>query len=235
MKHIFIHIGKTAGTSFRTFLESNVQKPYWGYGKTYVLTHEDLDVRNPNQFTELEPNGYSVFDHFDLFSEHAPFGLHRYIKNDNHQYIAVLREPISRTISAFRYAIDRGWAKDSDDIIEWFKKDENKDKKHYQLNYISGVPIDGPAEVKINKALLNLEKDSFLFGFTEAYNEFIDLCCETNEWKPEYKTTNVTRAKASVTDEQKESLKEFLKDETEFYNKAIKLYNKKYNKSFKND
>lgn len=234
MKYIFIHIGKTAGTSFRTFLESNVSKPYWGYGKTYVLTHEDLDIRNPNKFTELEPNGYEVFNYFDLFSEHAPFGLHRYIKDD-YQYIAVLREPIARTISAFRYSIDRGWANEDDDIIEWFHKKENKDKRHYQLNYISGVPIDGPGEIKIKKGILNLEKDTFLFGFTEAYNEFIDLCCETNGWKPEYKTTNVTKAKNTVTELQREGLKEFMKDEIDFYNEAIKIYNKKYNKNFKND
>jgi hypothetical protein len=235
MKYIFIHIGKTAGTSFRTFLESNVSRPYWGYGKTYVLTHEDLDTRDPGKFTELEPNGHAVFEYFDLFSEHAPFGLHRYLKTKEYQYIAVLREPVKRTISAYRYAIDRGWITEDVNIIDWFFMDENKDKKHYQLNYCSGVPIDAPAEVKLDKGLKNIKDDKFLFGFTERYDEFIDLCCTVNNWKPQYKTTNVTKAKKEVAEEDKEKLKELLTDEIKFYDEAVKIYNEKYKSFIKND
>lgn len=230
MKHIFIHIGKTAGTSFRIFLESNVSKHYWGYNTIHFLTHEDLNIRNPSDFLVAEPNGYAVFEYFDLFSEHAPFGLHRYLKTKDYQYIAVLREPVSRTISAYRYSIDRGWFTHETNIIDWFHEPENKDKKHYQMNYCSGVPIDAPFEVKLQKALNNLTDDKFLFGLTEKYNEFIDLCCETNNWTPQYKKVNVTKSKNTVTEEDKIKLTELLSEEIEFYNKAVEIYNKKYKK-----
>ena len=230
MKYIFIHIGKTAGTSFRTFLESNVKRPYWGYGKTHFLTHENLDIRDPGKFIEAEPNGHDVFEYFDLFSEHAPYGLHRYLKTKDYQYIAVLREPISRTISAYRYSIDRQWDTNKTNIIDWFHKEENKDKKHYQLNYVSGVPIDAPYEVKLKHGLKNLRDDKFLFGLTEKYNEFIDLCCEKNSWAPQYKKVNVTQSKNTVTDEEKEKLKELLSEEIKFYNEAVNIYNEKYKK-----
>ena len=228
MKYIFIHIGKTAGTSFRNFLESNVNRPYWGYAKTYVLTHEDLDIREPGKFTQLEPRGHGVFEHFDLFSEHAPWGLHRYLKTKEYQYIAMLREPVSRTISAYRYAIDRGWINDDKNIIDWFHEKENKDKKHYQLNYCSGAPIDAPAEIKLDKALINLKDEKFLFGLTSKYDEFIDLCCTINNWKPQYRTTNVTKAKKEINQEDKDKLQELLSDEINFYEEAVKIYNEKY-------
>ena len=235
MKYIFIHIGKTAGTSFRTFLESNVSRPYWGYAKTYVLTHEDLDIRNPSKFIELEPKGHTVFEHFDLFSEHAPWGLHRYLKTKDYQYIAMLREPVSRTISAYRYAIDRGWITGDKNIIDWFHTKENRDKEHYQLNYCSGVPIDAPSEVKLDKALSNLKDDKFLFGLTNRYDEFIDICCGINNWKPQYRTTNVTKTNKEIATEDREKLKELLADEIMFYDEAVKIYNEKYKSFIKND
>ena len=231
MKYIFIHIGKTAGTSFRSFLESNISRPYFGYSKLWFLT----DVRDTNKFLEVEPRGTDIFNHFNLFSEHFAYGLHPYLSTRDYQYITVLREPVSRTISAYRYAKDRGWIDDSVTIMDWFNTPEQKDQLHYQTNHVSGVPHDVPIEIKKKEGLKNLNDDKFLFGFTEAYNEFIDLCCNKNSWSPQYKKTNVTKAKNDISNSEKETLKESLKHEIEFYNEAIEIYNKKYNKIFKND
>jgi len=225
MKYIFLHIGKTAGTSFRTFLQSNVPKAYFGYGKLWFLT----DVRDTNKFLESEPNGMSVLDHFDLFSEHFSHGLHPYLKTKEYQYIAMLREPISRTLSAYRYAIDRGWITEDKSVIEWFNEDTSQ--KNYQLNHVAGVPNEVPIDAKLQIALKNLKDDKFLFGFTEKYDEFIDLCCELNKWNPQYRTTNKTNNKKGVSEEDKEKLKELLADEIELYDSALKIYNDKY-KSF---
>jgi hypothetical protein len=225
MKHIFIHIGKTAGTSFRTFLQTNVPKAYFGYGKLWHLT----DNRDTNKFLESEPNGMVVLDHFDLFSEHFQYGLHPYLKTKDYQYIAMLREPISRTISAYRYAIDRGWIDDNVSVLDWYAND--KSQEQYQLNHVAGVPDDVPYEAKLSIALKNLKDDKFLFGLTNKYDEFIDLCCTINKWKPQYRTTNVTSAKKEVTNEDKDKLKELLSGEIKFYEEAEKIYNEKY-KSF---
>jgi hypothetical protein len=225
MKYIFIHIGKTAGTSFRTFLESNVKRPYWGYGKLWYLT----DIRDTNKFLESEPNGMEVLNSFDLFSEHFSYGLHPYLKTKNYQYITILREPLKRTISSYRYAKDRGWISNETKILDWAKK-ETPTLINYQINHVFGVPNDVPVDVKIKVALKNLRDDKFLFGLTEKYNEFIDLCCEKNSWAPQYKKVNVTQSKNTVTDEEKEKLKELLSEEIKFYNEAVKIYNEKYKK-----
>ena len=224
MKYVFIHIGKTAGTSFRTFLESNVSKPYWGYNKLWFLT-DDRDIQ---KFLELEPNGMAILEHCDLFSEHMSYGLHPYLKTKDYQYIAMFRDPISRTLSAYRYAIDRGWITEDKPVIDWFNEDTSQ--KHYQIHHIAGVPHDLPYETKLQIALKNLNDKKLLFGFTEKYDEFIDLCCEVNGWRPQYKTTNVTKAKKEVSEEDKESLKVLLSDEIEFYDKAVLIYNEKYKK-----
>jgi hypothetical protein len=222
MKYIFIHIGKTAGTSFRTFLESNVSKTYFGYGKLWFLT----DVRDTSKFLESEPNGMSILQHFDLFSEHFSYGLHPYLKTKEYQYITMLRDPLSRTISAYRYSIDRGWITNETNIIEWFNKD--KTQKYYQIYHVSGVPEDLPVKTKIEIALKNLKDEKFLFGLTSKYDEFIDLCCVTNNWKPQYRTTNVSKTKKEINKEDKNKLQELLSDEINFYGEAVKIYNEKY-------
>lgn len=229
MKYIFLHIGKTAGTSFRTFLQTNVPKAYFGYGKLWYLT----DVRDTSKFLESEPNGMAVLEFFDLFSEHFSYGLHPYLKTKEYQYIAMLREPVSRTISAYRYAIDRGWITDDVNVLEWFNDDISQ--KNYQLQHVCGVPSDLPFDVKLDIALKNLKDDKFLFGFTEKYDEFIDLCCTINNWNPQYRTTNVTKAKKEINQEDKDKLQELLSDEINFYNEAVKIYNEKYKSFIKND
>jgi hypothetical protein len=214
MKYIFIHIGKTAGTS----------KAYFGYGKLWYLT----DVRDTNKFLESEPNGMAVLEYFDLFSEHFSYGLHPYLKTKDYQYVAMLRNPVSRTLSAYRYAIDREWITEDKPVLEWFAEDESQ--KNYQLHHVAGVPHDVPYEIKLKNGLKNLRDDKFLFGLTEKYNEFIDLCCEKNCWVPQYKKVNITQSKNTVTDEEKEELKVLLSEEIKFYNEAVKIYNEKYKK-----
>lgn len=223
MKHIFIHIGKTAGTSFRRFLEMNVRRPYFGYGKLWNIT----DLNDVNKFLEKEPNGMSVFEHFDLFSEHFVYGLHPFLKTEDYQYITVLRNPVKRTISSYRYAKDRNWISEDTNIMDWFK--EQKDTLvHYQLNHVSGIPNESSTDHKTDVAIKNLSNDKFIFGFTEEYNEFIDLCSKLNDWKPEYRKTNITKSKNDVTDFEKEQLADLLKDEIIFYDKAYEIYKNKY-------
>jgi hypothetical protein len=59
--------------------------------------------------------------------------------------------------------------------------------------------------------------------------------CAINKWRPQYRTTNVTKAKKGVSEEDKEKLKELLAVEIEFYNKAVEIYNEKYKSFIKND
>ena len=142
----------------------------------------------------------------------------------------MLREPVSRTISAYRYAMDRGWINEDKNIIDWFHEKENKDKKHYQINYCSGVSIDAPLEIKLDKALINLKSENFLFGLTSKYNEFVDLCCLVNDWKPQYRRINITKAKKEISKDDRKELEELLLDEINFYEEAVNIYNKKYKK-----
>lgn len=225
MKYIFVHIGKTAGTSFRSFLQTNIPKAYFGYSKLWYLT----DVRDTQKFLESEPNGMEVFKHFNLFSEHFQYGLHPYLGTKDYQYITMFREPISRTISAYKYANDRGWINDKVNIIDWFH--DNGSQKYYQLHHVCGLPEDTPYELKLDIALKNIKDDKFLFGFTNKYDEFIDLCCDINKWKPQYRITNTTKTKKNISNEDKEKLKELLEVEIAFYDKAVEIYNEKY-KSF---
>tara|TARA_R110000851_G_scaffold67262_8_gene151993 strand:+ start:151 stop:852 length:702 start_codon:yes stop_codon:yes gene_type:complete len=227
MKYIFIHIGKTAGTSFREFLHNNVQKHYFGYGKLYSL----VDDRDTPKFLQLEKYGYQVFDYFDLFSEHFSYGLHPFLKTKDYQYITMLREPIARIISLYNYSIDRDWISEDVNIIDWFMKQDNDflgERKLKQIKHISGAPIDLPVDVQINLAVKNLKRDNMLFGIVEEYNEFIDLCCKINKWNPQYLQINTTKTSKEISEEDKNMLRIELADEINFYNQAKEIYNDKY-------
>jgi len=76
--------------------------------------------------------------------------------------------------------------------------------------------------------LKNIKDDKFIFGFTENYNEFIDLCCVTNNWIPKYQTTNKTKNKKEIIEEDKNKLEDLLSGEIKFYEEALKIYNEKY-------
>ena len=74
MKYIFIHIGKTAGTSFRDFLSSNTTNNFLGYESLQYLVNKDEKHVFESKFS------YDIFNKYELYSGHIRYGLDKYIK-----------------------------------------------------------------------------------------------------------------------------------------------------------
>ena len=231
MKYIFLHIGKTAGTSFRTFLEENIPNHFWGYHSLQYLVNVDEQIL---EFTNNVPQGYNIFKNYDLFNGHIRYGLHKFI-DDEVKYITMFRDPLTRTISAFRYGNDRGWYGKDVSILQWFTQmdDVNFRYKHYQMNHILDLEEyktikDGKDKIKI--CLERIQQDNFMYGFVEKYDDFLDICCSNFGWKYKSVKTNITNSKTNIGEDEKEMLNELLKYEIEFYNKSFEIYNDKHKK-----
>ena len=224
MKYIFLHIGKTAGTSFRYFLIQNIPKAFHGYDALPELPLHPDKVSNDviKRFTPL-------FEHYDCFSAHIGYGLHQYLpENTPYTYLTVLREPVARTLSTYRYGIQRGWIDPGQDILSWL--DESRSYLEYQLDYLAGAYyVDSPSQEKAEKALERLTLDSFVYGFSDDLDGFIDICCQRFEsFQPYKERLNETVVQADFTDVELNELAQMLEVERTFYDQAKALYRQKY-------
>ncbi len=227
MKYIFIHIGKTAGTSFRDFLTHNTSNSFFGYESLQYLVNKDEKKVFESKFD------YNIFDKYELYSGHIRYGLHNYI-NDNCTYITMFRDPLKRTISEYRYGQDRGWYGSDFRILNWFKKNNlHFNYEHYQINHLitkEEYQKHKNGDDKIKIALSRLKQDNITFGFVEEYDQFIDLCCNIYGWEPKHKKINITKTKSDIDDDEMSVLRKLLSEEIKFYNEAVKIYNEKYKK-----
>ena len=84
----FIHIPKTAGTSFSWIL-----KNHCGFDRIYEINPKGDNT--PRDFMRLSQ---ITQERFDLIEGHMYFGIHRYIKRPV-RYVTILRDPLERAIS----------------------------------------------------------------------------------------------------------------------------------------
>lgn len=94
-KFVFLHIAKTAGTSFRTCLENQLENPH------FLFAYGDPEQVDGNNL--LQKN---LIEHRNLFSGyfgHFAYGFHELIKSPV-IYSTILRDPVDRIISAYLYA-----------------------------------------------------------------------------------------------------------------------------------
>lgn len=225
MKYIFMHIGKTAGTSFRYFLQKNITGCYYGYD---VLPELPLE---PGAITEaLIAKAAPLFAHYTCFCAHMAYGLHQYMHRDSpYRYLTLLREPVARTLSTYRYGIQRGWTSPDTDIVHWLRNES--DYRHYQIGYLTGPVSDSLSEQgRITLAMEHLRDENMLFGFSERYAEYIQLCCDhlEEDLQPVHVSINSTTVNQTITPRQREAVTDLLQGEIAFYHQARELYHNKH-------
>jgi hypothetical protein len=228
---IYIHIPKTGGLSLTAILDSQFPDK------------RIFPIHSPIPMEKLEHLNFSSYRLVRGHFQHGPYSrlLYKHISR-NPVLITLLREPISRVVSAYRFLIQQNKLDAAVDFETFITDPQYKARAvNAQLNFVVGA-IDGlnkkPGSLQLSDdALLYLaqERLQFMpwFGLTERYSESIKLLCYTFGWPiiKEPPVINKTHQKFNdeiLTPHVMEILKEKLRAEIALYHFAQTLFEERY-------
>jgi Sulfotransferase family len=220
---VFIHVPKTAGSTLNSILMKNYKfradsraenfLDRWWPAEIERLggpPRSEDDRARPAFFTGDIDLGNDIFRHLPG----------RYLA------ITLLREPVSRIISHFRFnstqpsAIQAAIFDQKMDVVEYLRRGI---RQQYEIF----APTNASAESdRVAEALGNLENCLSLFGVQEEFDRFMEaLVAMIGLRDVTYRRLNKTPAGASeVTAHQEDALRELLRFDTAFYEGARRLY-----------
>ncbi len=192
MADIFLHIGKTGGTTLSTTLR-------WVYGASNCYHIPAGRPEQPDRWFE------EICDrklrNVDLVMGHATYGAHEQIPGEC-RYFTMLRHPVRRMVSLYYY-IKEGWP-DSDVAsmsLEGFLKSTHRTAHpNDQVRFVSGIEPENRPSGALRKAKRNLTETFTAFGLTEYFDKSLLLFRRTLGWTrtPVYVSSNVNRKRPSV-------------------------------------
>ncbi|MBU3014065.1 sulfotransferase family 2 domain-containing protein [Poseidonibacter lekithochrous] len=204
----FVHIPKTAGTSFRKSaeVEFGFENTFFDYGEKVTDTSELIKnlVYKENDFYKLKQ---CFKEHNNVFlSGHISVGKYMHIFNTL-DVITFVREPISQVVSHFTHFKTRhNYKKSIEEFIE------EKRFQNIQSKYLAAKPLE-------------------LFGFiglTEEYDESIKIINHYFNTDIKLLKTNINKQsntfKESLDDKIIERIKELNKEDIKLYKKAKELF-----------
>jgi hypothetical protein len=185
---VFLHLPKTGGTTLATSLR-------WSYPPERTI-HADVfgKVDEIERLFTIDSRANAR-----LLYGHLPYGVHRYIPRTC-RYITILREPVARVVSAYKYILanDRHSLHDRviehdiglEEYVENFWVDRQTSRQTRQLCDRPNGPLDGDA---LDQARRNLS-EFLVVGLTERFEESFVLCRRTLSLRrPFYVTRNVSQ------------------------------------------
>lgn len=184
---VFMHIPKTAGTTL-------VSSLMWNYPVSDSLRLNLLG----SPLSDLTAIPVERRSAMRLLYGHLPYGVHEYIPRPC-SYVTIVREPVSRVISAYKYVLKTAHHRDHDEVVgegigleEYIKSfwpDERISRQTRQLCNKYDGPLD---EHDLERAKDNLER-FLVVGLTERFEETFVLLRRTLRLRlPFYVTRNVS-------------------------------------------
>ncbi|TWA77018.1 sulfotransferase family protein [Azospirillum brasilense] len=200
----FLHIPKCAGTSFRTWMENNFHRD------DILSLWDDVNI------SRIPP---SVLRTKKCISSHSGWWPMDYLEN-THRVVTVLRDPVERTVSSYRYILQTSHHMLSDtanrmDILDFFRHPRirrymaNWQTRHLAFQSIQestavqeyDTPVDKEYfvnsydENSLEIAKENIRNIDFL-GTSKTVNELMHSICHFYGWYPPERLPkfNITQA-----------------------------------------
>lgn len=198
-KLIFLHIPKTAGSTFHMILNKR-------YDKSHIKNLFGSRMSEPEINTFInEP--LKNKDNIQLLKGHMPFGMHNYLPGNSH-YISVLRDPVERVISQYYYIKKNTYnplhnqvVKEGMTISEFVKSGIAIGMNNGQCRFLHG-DIEDYGFNECDNTLLDKVKDHinkhFIWlGITERFDESVLVLSNLLDWDtpPYYIRENVSKSK----------------------------------------
>lgn len=169
MKYIFVHIPKTAGTSFRFSLADKLSS-LWDYGADSPNTSDEIKSTiysgQPNKLVELVEK-----EQVGFVSGHFPASKYKEIFPDA-KLVAFVREPVDRVISEYNHHVRLGGYTQPIEVFCASPVHRNK-----QYGCFSGLSID----------------DFHFVGLTEKYAHSLSLFNDTTGLELQERRMNLAK------------------------------------------
>jgi hypothetical protein len=226
---VHIHVPKAAGTTVNNILMRNYKYRADSYGTEFFPRYF------PSEFTSLVSAPPTAGDRIRpmFFTGHIGLGNELFQRMPV-RYVAItmLREPVSRVISHYRFnstapsIFQSAIQNDRLDVIKYFHQFRTAIPLQYEY-FAQEVNAGEEAQPsRVTRASRNLAERVSLFGIQDEFDEFVVLLAELLGLPDVFYTPlNTTPDNAaSVNQEQTEELRKLLADDIAFYESAVSLY-----------
>ena len=192
---LFVHIPKTAGTTFQTILRKLYSEqdrcelyPSWWVAKAGLELHTKRD-----RFR-------AVGGHF-TYGVHAKPEIRPFLEDDMH-YITILRDPVHRVVSTFNHLLSSDFPEHRTIIakhptLEAYLK--HRSARNAQTWFITGwkrKPIQRAPKAAVSAAIELMQDRYKAVGITERFDESLVLFAKKFGWGlPTYVPQNLARSR----------------------------------------
>ena len=230
---VFVHVPKAAGTTLNKILMRNYQIRADSYGANFLPSIFSERVHGTRQAPPSEDDTRRPV----FFTGHIGLGNELFRRMPvRYLTITMLRDPVSRIISHYRFnssapsVFQSAIIDDQLDVVGYFHRFRSAIPLQYEY-FVLG-DNDGKEEpTRVEEALGNLENTVSLFGLQENFDEFAVLLAEFLGFPDVFyiPLNRTPPSAAKVTQEQTAELRSLLAADIAFYDGAVKLYHRRKN------
>jgi hypothetical protein len=188
---IFIHIPKTAGRTLRTVIRGQ-------YRRQQICIASQTPGDPFRDYLSLPAEQQAQIR---IVQGHFPYGLHEHIDRQA-VYATMLREPIARVISYYRFVRDHPEHKNHATVMAkglagFIRETQSRQLDNAQLRYLAAAqdaPFGACTEAMLDEAIWRLDERFAAVGLVEAFDDSLLLMSRALGWRlPFYRSINVSK------------------------------------------
>lgn len=208
---LFLHIPKAAGSTLHSVVSRQFKR------SQQLLYHE---ARDPQKLSTLP---LQQLNDLRLLRGHFTYGCHERLAQGTFEYFTMLRDPVDRIISLYRYILRNPntplynkWVKNKYTLTELMESKEFPVVNDSMVRMLTGdfeTPYGCITEEHLEKAFSNIDRHFPLIGIQERFDEFVLELGDRYGWRfLVYRSHRVAdRNKKSISVERNDQLIEAIK------------------------